>query len=590
MVCIHSRVTHLFILLSVLCAPVLVAGAEGAGDSALSRFTAIYEMEWQQRQADRPGGGGAVPAHLPDVSRAAQERRLAEWRRVRDALSEIDPQALPEESRVDYRVYVAQIEELIASQEFREYEAPLTSFNGFWSGLAYLARRPLRTEADYRNYLSLLADFPTYFSQQQDNMRNGLRRGFTPAQVALQGRDLSIRRVADASDPEDVVFYDPFRTLPETFSAETAASLRAEARRVLADAVIPAYQSLLTFFLETYYPGARTTLAASDLPDGEAYYAWKLRQYTTLDLSADEIHQTGLREVASIREQMLEIKDDVGFVGSLDEFLEYLRTDPQFYASSEREYLKEAAWDAKQFDGVAADYFGRMPRTRFTIRPFPPEVARFSAGAGGGRTTYWLNTYKLDTRPLYSLMALTLHESAPGHSFQTSLAAENSARPAFRREVYMSVFGEGWALYCEKLGVEMGLYETPYDRFGMLSYQMWRAARLVIDTGIHAKGWSRDRAIRFLSDNTAIGEHEIETEVDRYITLPGQAVSFYTGMLAIEAARARAEKALGESFDIRHFHDTILSQGSVPLPVLQERIDRFIAEGGPSPYAGTTAP
>jgi uncharacterized protein (DUF885 family) len=280
--------------------------------------------------------------------------------------------------------------------------------------------------------------------------------------------------------------------------------------------------------------------------------------------------------------------EQVGFEGTLREFLTYLRTDPQFYADTPEDYLKQAAWYAKKFDGVVPKYFGQLPRTRFGIKPFPPEIAPFTTGAAGGRETFWLNTYRLDTRPLYSLAALTLHESAPGHSFQMSLAAESDSLPDFRRDVYISAYGEGWALYCEKLGVEMGMYETPYDVFGMLSYQMWRAARLVVDTGLHSQGWSREQAVEYLLENTAIGEHEIRTEVDRYITDPGQAVSYYTGQLAIEEARGRAEAALGEKFDIRAFHDTVLSLGSVPLPVLQNRIDRFIADGGVSPFADET--
>ncbi len=568
----------------VLLASMACHTATGAESSAEAAFRDIYEREWQQRLTDRLGGDGGIPAHLPDVAIGAQNERLANWRSVRAALAGIDPEDLSRASQIDYRVYAAQINELIAAQEYREYEAPLNSSGGFWGRLAYVARRPFRSEADYRNYLSLISEVPRYFRQQQENMRSGLARGFTPARVALKGRDLTISRVADAKDPTDVVFYQPFEKMPGTMPDTTKTALRSEARQLMTNTAIPAYADLLAFFREEYVPGARETLAASALPAGDAYYAWKIRQYTTLDQTPDEIHNIGLREVARIRARMMEVKEYAGFDGNLEAFLDFLRTDVQFYAATPGDYLKEAAWDAKQFDGVAADYFGHLPRTRFSIQAFPAEIAPFSAGAAGGRETYWLNTYKLETRPLYSLMALTLHESAPGHSFQASIAAENDSRPDFRREVYISAYGEGWALYCEKLGIEMGLYETPYDIFGMLSYQMWRAARLVVDTGIHARGWSRERAIEYLQDNTAIGDHEITTEVDRYITNPGQAVSYYTGMLAIEDARALAEDALGENFNIRHFHDTILAQGSVPLPVLQDRIDQFIADGGPSPY------
>ncbi|MFT6770396.1 MAG: hypothetical protein ACJARU_000593, partial [Congregibacter sp.] len=409
------------------------APAMGATRAAEATFLELYTQEWQQRMAARLGGGEGIPAHLPDVSKNAQDQRLAEWLRVRRALVGIDPQDLARKRRVDYAVYAAQIDELIASQEYREYEAPLNSSGGFWSSLAYVAQRPFHIEEDYNNYLSLLSEVPRYFQQQQENMRSGLGRGFTPAKVTLDGRDLTISRIADATNPTEVMFYAPFEILPVAMSETTKTALRAKAQRVIAETVIPAYAGLLAFFRNEYYPGAREVLAASKLPNGKAYYAWKVRQYTTLDQTPDEVHEIGLREVARIRAQMMQVKEDAGFAGTLRDFLSFLRSDAQFYAETPLDYLKEAAWDAKQFDGVAADYFGHLPRTRFTITAFPPEIAPFSAGAAGGRETYWLNTYKLHTRPLYSLMALTLHESAPGHSFQASIAAENETQPDFRR-------------------------------------------------------------------------------------------------------------------------------------------------------------
>jgi uncharacterized protein (DUF885 family) len=281
---------------------------------------------------------------------------------------------------------------------------------------------------------------------------------------------------------------------------------------------------------------------------------------------------------------MLDVMKEVHFQGDFPAFLTFLRTDKQFYATTPLQLLKEAAYIAKQFDAKASTYFGHLPRARFAIEPVPDDIAPYFTGGRGGPGVFLVNTYDLPSRPLYSLRALTLHESAPGHAFQMPLADENKDQPEFRRKTYISAYGEGWALYCEKLGLEMGLYETPYDRFGMLSYQMWRAARLVVDTGLHAKGWSREQAQAFLRDNTALSNHEIETEVDRYIALPGQADSYYLGELAIVRARARAEKALGARFNIRAFHDAVLELGSVPLSVIDQRIDRFIAEGGKGPY------
>jgi uncharacterized protein (DUF885 family) len=281
---------------------------------------------------------------------------------------------------------------------------------------------------------------------------------------------------------------------------------------------------------------------------------------------------------------MLEVMKESGFKGDFVAFLRFLRTDPRFYARTPDELLMRAAWIAKKFDGKASQFFGYLPRQRFTIKPVPPDLAPFYTAGRGGPGVYLVNTYALDTRPLYNLTALTLHESAPGHAFQMPIALEHKDQPEFRQHTYLSAYGEGWALYCEHLGVEMGMYETPYDRFGMLGYQIWRAARLVVDTGIHSQGWTRERALAYMREYTALSEHEIETEVDRYIAWPAQALSYYLGERALIRARDKAEKALGTRFNIRAFHDAVLELGSVPLPVLETRIDRFIAEGGRGPY------
>jgi len=325
---------------------------------------------------------------------------------------------------------------------------------------------------------------------------------------------------------------------------------------------------------------ARRPLAAEALPNGKAYYRSRIREFTTLDKNPDAIHDLGLKEVAHIHEQMQETIKESGFSGSFKEFLDYLRTDPKFYAKSGEELLMRAAWIAKRVDGKIGQYIGTLPRNRFGIEPVPADLAPFYTAGRGGKNTYFVNTFDLPSRSLYSLTALTLHESSPGHSLQMSLAAEHEGLPQFRRFTYISAYGEGWGLYSEYLGLEMGLYETPYDRFGYLSYQMWRACRLVVDTGIHHLHWSRQQAQDYLRANTALSEHEIETEIDRYIGWPGQALSYYLGMMQIKADREKAEQALGSKFDIKAFHDAVLSLGSVPLPVLDQRIDRFIADGG----------
>jgi uncharacterized protein (DUF885 family) len=571
----------------IVAVALVSSGAPASQTSrADARFEALYQREWTWRQQQQGGDedSATVTPHLPDLTPAAQEARLRYWTDVLAQLARIERASLSPQRQVDFDVYRYQIETLAAQQRFRDWEKPLNSDSSFWGDLAYAARRPLRTEQDYVNYIAMLGDVHRYFGEQIANMRLGLARGFTPPRVTLEGRDSSLASVAEAASPEQTVYYEPLRTLPASISAARQAELRAQAVAAIRSSVIPAHAEVLRFMRTEYVPGSRIELAATTLPDGPAYYQSKIREFTTLDLTPEQIHRTGLEQVAMIRAQMEAIRREVNFAGDLPAFLHFLRTDPQFYARTPEQLLREAAWIAKQFDGVAARWFGRLPRARFAIRPVPDDIAPFYTSGRGGPGGYLVNTYDLASRPLYSLRALTLHESAPGHAMQMSLAAENRSLPEFRRGYYISAYGEGWALYCEKLGVEMGLYETPYDRFGMLSYQMWRAARLVVDTGIHAMGWTREQARAFLRDNTALSEHEIETEVDRYIGWPGQALSYYLGQMAIEEARARAQSALGERFDIRHFHDAVLELGSVPLPVLQARIDRFIAEGGRSPW------
>ncbi|MCS0580652.1 DUF885 family protein [Massilia pinisoli] len=583
----------LSLALSTLLAPAAASAATRpaparATAAADARFQAIYKAEWQwrvkQRMAwdeDEPRDAGAA---LPKIDARTQAARLGEWEGVLRRLDAIRPADLSPPERINYAVYRAQIAALVAAQRFREYEQPVNADSAFWSDITYVARQPLKTADEYRGYLAQLADLPRYFDEELDNMRAGLARGFTPPQVTLAGRDAPLVAMADAQRPEDTVWYLPFKTMPATISMDEQARLRAQGIALIGSAVKPAYAKALRFMRDEYVPHARTTLAAESLPDGKAYYQSKIAEYTTTDLTAAQIHAIGLAEMAKIRAEMQQTMAQAGFKGDLPAFLAFLRSDPRFYAKTPDELLKDAAWIAKKFDGKADQYFGYLPRRRFAIQPVPADQAPYYTSARGGPGIYLVNTYNLPARALYSLPALTLHESAPGHAFQMPIALEQTDVPPFRR-AYISAYGEGWALYCERLGSEMGMYETPYETFGMLSYQAWRAARLVVDTGIHAMGWTRAQAQAYMHDNTALSDHEIETEVDRYISWPGQALSYYLGEMAIVESRRKAEAALGDRFDIRAFHDTVLQLGSVPLPVLRARIDTFIAEGGKSPYA-----
>jgi uncharacterized protein (DUF885 family) len=561
--------------------------ALAATTTADARFQAIYKDEWQWRIVQRLADDDALPKgvrpELPHVDAATQEARRRYWEDVLKRLDAIKPSALSSAERVNYAVYRAQIQAFHEAQRFREYEQPVNADSSFWTDMTYTARRSFKTREDYRVYLDQLRDMPRYFREQLANMRAGLARGFTPPRVTLAGRDAPLAAVAEAKSPQDTIYYAPFRSMPANIPQEEQARLREEGAAAIRDFVQPAHAEVLAYVRSDYFPKARVALAAESLPDGKAYYQSKIVEYTTTSLSADEIHRIGLAEMAKIRTEMQQTMNQAGFKGDLPAFLAFLRSDPQFYAKTPEELLMRAAWIAKKFDGKADQYFGYLPRRRFAIVPVPPDQAPYYTSARGGPGMYLVNTYNLPSRALYSLPALTLHESAPGHAFQMPVALEQKGVPPFRK-AYISAYGEGWALYSERLGTEMGIYETPFEVFGMLSYQAWRASRLVVDTGIHAKGWTREQAQAYMHDNTALSDHEIETEVDRYISWPGQALSYYLGQMSIMNARKKAEAALGPKFDIRAFHDTVLQLGSVPLPVLEARIDAFIAEGGKSPY------
>jgi uncharacterized protein (DUF885 family) len=415
-------------------------------------------------------------------------------------------------------------------------------------------------------------------------MREGLATGFTSSQIALAGYEATMQtHVVDA--PEKSVFWKPFASFPPGVPAGEQERLRAAGRDAITTAVVPAYRGLLEFFTKEYRPGARKTLGASELPDGKAYYGWLVKDFTTLDVTPDAVHKIGQGEVERIRIEMDAVVKKSGFQGSFPAFLEFLRTDPRFYAKTPDELIRQASWIAKRMDGKLPSLFGRLPRQPYGVEPVPDDLApkytggRYVGAPLDGRRagTYWVNTYALETRPFYQLESLTLHEAVPGHHLQNALTKELDGIPPFRRYSYVNAFGEGWGLYSERLGIEAGFYQDPYSDFGRLSYEMWRACRLVVDTGIHTMGWTRQQAIDYMSERTALSKHEVTNEIDRYISWPGQALAYKMGELKIRELRARAEKQLGTGFDVRAFHDAVLAYGSVPLDVLDKQIDEFIA-------------
>jgi len=564
------------ILALAFAVPALAQDSEDARLSALTDAYYDYQLA-EFRQIEQPDGSTESGGALWSVTPEANLARAAKAKEFLARLATLDEARLSGHAKVDAQVFRTLLEAEIGDARFREWEMPFDSDSSFWTYLA--ERTSLDSAEDYRNYIARMRDIPRYFAEQEANARAGLERGFSVPSVTLEGRDASIAAYV-VDDPRKSPFWTAFEQMPARIPEDEAALLKVEALGVIDRVVTPAYARWLNFFRKEYLPRTRQTLGASDMPDGRAYYAQQIRQYTTLDLSAEEIHKIGLAEVARITAEMEKVKDEAGFKGTLPEFVRFLRTDPQFVAKTPDELMGVSAYVAKRVDGVIEDYFGFLPRHRFTIRPVDPAIAPFYTAGRGGLDACQMNTYDLPSRPLYNIPALTLHECIPGHSFQAGVALEQEEAPRFRRQTYFSGFGEGWGLYTEYLGEEMGIYRTPYERFGKLSYEMWRAVRLVIDTGIHHYGWSREKALEYLGSRTALSQREVTTEVDRYISWPGQALAYKLGEMTIRRVRAKAETALGDKFDIRKFHDVVLSLGSVPLPVLEQRIDAFIADGG----------
>ncbi len=563
-----------------------------SSNPATEQLHQLFADEWNSRLARNPlfasrMGVADFDARLPDMSPEAQQRNLDEDLGYLARLGAIDRSTLSEDDRTNYDLFKFVVGHRASLAKYQQYKVPILSDAGFHMSVQRMYESmSFATPEDYEKYLSRLRALGPYFDQNIDNMRDGIAEGFTQPKVILDGIVPSISG-AIVERPTDSIFYTPFQSFPAHFSDTDADRLREEAAGVISATVIPAYKSFLQFFTDEYIPGARDTLGASSLENGKAYYEDLTRYFTTLDdATPDGIHELGLQEVARIRAEMEDIIRQVEFAGTFAEFIEYLRTDPQFYVEEPKQLLKEASYIAKKVDGQMPAFFRTLPRLSYGVRAVPDDIAPnyttgryWGAPIGGRRGGYYMvNTYALDKRPLYTLAALTVHEGVPGHHHQGALRQEIKGVPDFRRAFYPHAFGEGWGLYTEKLAIEMNIYETPYDDFGRLSYEMWRAVRLVVDTGMHYKGWSREQAQNFLADNSALSLHNVRTEIDRYISWPGQALAYKMGELKILELRARAERELGDKFDIRDFHDAILMTGGVPLDMLEQEIEHFIED------------
>ena len=543
-----------------------------------------YELSVSPLLASRQGDS-SQNNKLPDISPQGLATQDQQWRAYRNALKAYSKENLSDDAFISLLMQQYRLENYISQYHFRAYLVPINSEYGFHGAMASLPNLSVfKTIEDYHAYLSRLDAVKPYFEQQITYMRQGLKEGYTQPKVVLEGfEDAVAAYIMD--DPKKSGFYRPFTRFPKHIDASQQAALAQLGQQAITTSVFPAYQAFYDFMVDEYIPGARAAIAANEWPDGKAYYANRAKHYTTTDMSPEDIHTLGLKEVKRIRAEMQSVVDSLEFDGSINEFITFLREDPQFYATSAEALLKEASFIAKKMDAKLPSLFEYLPRTPYGVAPVPDSIApKYTTGRyihpsrDSQPGYYWVNTYALDKRPLYALPALTLHEAVPGHHLQISLAAELENLPMVRRNTYISAFGEGWGLYSEFLGIEAGMYEDPYDNFGRLSYEMWRACRLVVDTGMHTMGWSRDKAVDFMMSNTALSEHNVNTEIDRYISWPAQALSYKIGEIKIKSLREKAEAALGQHFDVRKFHRAVLENGSVPLFILEQKINQFIEE------------
>ena len=523
--------------------------------------------------------------YWPDLSPQHLQTQFEQRQALATQFEQIDQAALSADNKINYAIIKAQLDNRIANYQFKSHYVPLNSESGFHSNVNFMIdSTEFSTEKDIENYVNKMAALPEYFEQNIYWMRKGLASGLTQPQAVLIGYEQSI----SAFIPENIeqsAFFKPFASVPKLLDPELVKAQRDKLSYLLSTQIIPAYKNYYQFFTQEYFPNARQNIAVSSTPDGRAFYENRVKHFTTTGMTAEEVHQLGLREVARIRAEMDEVILKTGFEGSFAEFTHFLRTDPQFYAKTPLELIKEASYIAKQMDAKLPSLFKHLPRTPYGVAPVPEAIApkyttgRYSRAATDRHSgSYWVNTYALDKRPLYALPALTLHEGVPGHHLQISLNSELDNLPSYRQYAYISAFGEGWGLYSEWLGIEAGIYTNHYADFGRLSYEMWRAARLVVDTGMHMQGWSRTKAMDFMKDNTALSLHNVTTEIDRYISWPGQALSYKIGEITIRELRKRAETELARNFDVREFHYHVLKNGSVPLSVLEQQIEDYIQQ------------
>jgi uncharacterized protein (DUF885 family) len=549
----------------------------------------LFADEWERGLVESPENASAngdprFNDRWTDMSLAAIARRQDEDRAALAKLHAIDRAQLSAADQLNYDTFEWQLERAVERQKFHEYLQPINHQGGVQTADGMSELLPFASTKDYQDWLKRMQAIPVVVDQSIVLMREGLKTGNTPPKVLMERVPAQIAAQL-VDDPAKSPFYRPFLKFSDAIPVADRARLQSQAQQVIRDQLVPAYRKLGAFIHDEYLPKVRTSIAASDLPDGKAYYDFLARYYTTTDLSAAQIHAIGLKEVARIRAEMEQVKDQTGFKGTMPEFFTFLRSDPRFFEKTPEALLTHYRALAKRIDPELVKVFRIIPRQPYGVRPIPDNVAPdtttayYQQGASDGSRPgyYYVNLYKPEVRPTWEMMPLTLHESVPGHHFQFARGLELPDAPMFRKTAYFVAYGEGWGLYAEQLGYDMGLYSDPYDRFGQLTYEMWRAVRLVVDTGMHSMGWSRDKAIAYFKENAAKTDQDIVNEVDRYIGTPGQALAYKIGQMKISELRDKARRELGPKYDLRDYDDAVLETGSVPLDALERHIDAWIA-------------
>ncbi len=581
--------TLMLVLFSVMF--VQVSFAEDRGKNAESaKLHAIFDAAWKQSLADDPTRASRLGVHdydrlWPDVSLEAVEQRHKRDKTLLRRLDGIDQAQLSPADQINYELFRQERESRVEGHRFGGQFLPINQRGGLQDAGNLADSLRFERNDDYKAWLARMAGFPAYVDQTIELMREGIRKGVIHSSVIMKRvpRQVEAQIVDDATKS---MFHQPFSGFPDLIPADIQQRYRQKAERLILGEINLAYERLLTFLNQEYLPACYEQVGVWQMPEGRDFYAFETRRFTTTDLTPDEIHEIGVGEVARIRAEMEQIVDRVEWKGTFREFLDHLRTDPKFYYEDPKELLFAYQALCKRIDPHLVKLFGRLPRMPYGVEPIPDQMApdtttgyyRAPAADGSRAGTYFVNLYKPESRPKYEMEVLSAHEAVPGHHLQIALAMEMDDLPNFRRYSGYTSYVEGWALYSESLGEELGLYQDPYDKFGQLTYEMWRAVRLVVDTGIHHKRWTRQRAIDFFAANTPKALLDIENEVDRYIAWPGQALAYKIGELRIKELRAKAEAQLGDRFDIRGFHDTILANGAVTLDILESQIDNWIAK------------